>query len=229
MKKLIDRIFNLIYSMTPLGLKLRYLQKIMEDKDRWPVYDQLKIPGFGTNLARFLFPIYSSNTPSYIDSISIENKNVVTSYFEKFDHLFEAYLDLVKERAQAISATYPLNHNEGLLPPVNNEFFGVLDAAVLQSMLKKHRPKNYIEIGSGISTKYARALISEENLETKIISIDPMPRVEIKNLCDKLIRKPLESCYAELLQIVKEGDIVFMDGSHYVFPNNDTVIFSSRF
>ena len=225
MKKLVDYIFKIIYSTTPLGIKRRYLQKITEDKDCWAMYDNLKIPGFGTNLARFLFPIYSSNTVSNINSISIENQNKVIHYFDRFTHLFEAYFDLVQERIKIISKDYPLENNEGDLPCIKNEFFGVLDAAVLQSMLKKNRPKNYIEIGSGISTKYARALINEEGLSTKIISLDPMPRVEIEKICDILIQSPLESCYPQLSAMAEEGDIIFLDGSHYVFPNNDTVIF----
>lgn len=222
---MVDYIFNIIYRITPMGIKRRYVQRIMDDKTNWAIYDNLKIPGFGTNLVRFLFPIYSTKNPPNINSISANNQDKVISYFNRFGHLFEEYFELAKERIEIISSQYPVDNNEGELPCINNEFFGVLDAAVLQSMLKKNRPKNYIEIGSGISTKYARALIKEEKLDTKIIAIDPLPRVEIEKICDTLIKAPLESSYAQLLATAEEGDIIFLDGSHYVFPHNDTVIF----
>ena len=53
--------------------------------------------------------------------------------------------------------------------------------------------KNYfIEVGSGNSTKFIKSSIVNSNSAAKLISIDPSPRAEIDQICDQVIRRPLE-------------------------------------
>lgn len=63
----------------------------------------------------------------------------------------------------------------------------MVDIIGIYGMLAKYNPKRYIEIGSGNSTKVARKEIKENNLQTEITSIDPMPRASIDHLADKVI------------------------------------------
>ena len=60
-------------------------------------------------------------------------------------------------------------------------------------MIAKYKPKTYIEIGSGNSTKVTRKAINENVLDTEIISIDPFPRANIDHLAHKIIREPFEN------------------------------------
>jgi len=78
-------------------------------------------------------------------------------------------------------------------PTWNNGFLPGLDVVGIYTMLSEFKPKKYIEIGSGNSTKVAYKAKTEQNLMTEIISIDPMPRAEIDNLADKVIREPFEN------------------------------------
>lgn len=57
-------------------------------------------------------------------------------------------------------------------------------------------------------------------------SIDPYPRAEIDQLCDEVIRQPIEDIDVGLFEVLDAGDILFVDNSHRVFTNSDvTTIF----
>ena len=102
----------------------------------------------------------------------------------------------------------------------------MVDIIGIYGMLAKYNPKRYIEIGSGNSTKVARKEIKENNLQTEITSIDPMPRASIDHLADKVIWKPLETIedYKFIIDSLEKNDILFIDNSHGVFPNSVATI-----
>ncbi len=110
-------------------------------------------------------------------------------------------------------------------PCWKNTWLPGLDAAVLYGLLSARRPKCYVEIGSGQSTKFARRAIIDHSLSTQITSIDPHPRAEIDGLCDRVIRKPLEDADLTLFGELEPGDFVFLDGSHFCFMNSDATVF----
>ena len=61
-----------------------------------------------------------------------------------------------------------------------------------------NRPRLYLEVGSGYSTRFARQAIKDHSPETEILSIDPCPRDEIDAICDEVIRLPVEEVDLEL-------------------------------
>jgi hypothetical protein len=88
------------------------------------------------------------------------------------------------------------------------------------------RPKLFLEVGSGNSTKFAFKAVKDNKLETKIVSIDPHPREEIDIICDSIIRSPLEEVDLKIFDQLGENDILFIDNSHRVFMNSDvTTVF----
>jgi hypothetical protein len=110
-------------------------------------------------------------------------------------------------------------------PGWNNGMLPGLDIVGIYVMLALKKPNRYIEVGSGNSTKVAFKAKSDHNLPTEIISIDPMPRAEIDNLADKIIREPFENIdYAEVLDL-DAGDVLFIDNSHRILPNSDSMVF----
>lgn len=106
-----------------------------------------------------------------------------------------------------------------------NAWFPVLDAMALTGMLRRHNPVRFLEIGSGVSTKYARRAVNKYGLRTRLTSIDPQPRNEIDRLCDEVIRQPLERCDPALFQTLEPGDILFLDSSHRSFQGSDVTVF----
>src|SRR5205085_8180151 len=65
-----------------------------------------------------------------------------------------------------------------------------LDLAVLYTLVADHRPAHYVEVGSGCSTAFVRRAIDDHRLPTRIVSIDPEPRIGVDGLCDEVVRAP---------------------------------------
>lgn len=114
---------------------------------------------------------------------------------------------------------------DAVQPAWNNGFLPGLDIIGIYTMLSVFKPKRYIEIGSGNSTKVAHKAKADQQLQVRIISIDPMPRAEIDNLADEIIRKPFESIDLSLLDQLEANDILFVDNSHRILPNSDSMVF----
>ncbi len=86
-------------------------------------------------------------------------------------------------------------------------------------------PVEFIEIGSGFSTRFARRAIRDHALPTRILSIDPEPRAEIDSICDDVVRCPLEDVPPTTFASVTAEDFIFIDGSHRAFQGSDTTVF----
>lgn len=110
-------------------------------------------------------------------------------------------------------------------PVWNNGFLPGLDIVGIYSLLTFYSPGRYIEIGSGNSTKVAYKAREEQNLDTKIVSIDPVPRAEIDNLADTVVREPFENIDFDIIDELDENDILFVDNSHRILPNSDSMVF----
>jgi hypothetical protein len=117
------------------------------------------------------------------------------------------------------------NETNPLLPSWNNQFLPGLDIVSIYTMMAEFRPRHYIEIGSGNSTKVAYKAKTEQGLSTILTSIDPRPRAEIDSLADVVIRRPLEEVDLAALPELEEHDILFIDNSHYILPNSDCTVF----
>jgi hypothetical protein len=109
-------------------------------------------------------------------------------------------------------------------PRWENRFFPPLDGISLYGLLALRRPRLYVEVGSGDSTRFARRAIRDFGLSTRILSIDPEPRTEIDALCDEVVRTPFEDAGPGVFADLRAGDVVFHDGSHRVFQNSDAVV-----
>ena len=106
-----------------------------------------------------------------------------------------------------------------------NGWFPFLDGIALYTFIAERKPKTVLEIGSGNSTKFARKAIRDLDLDTRIVSIDPQPRVEVDGISDVVIRNPLEQADLSIFAELERTDIVFFDGSHRCFQNSDVAVF----
>ncbi len=99
-----------------------------------------------------------------------------------------------------------------------------LDSLALYTMIVEHRPKIYVEIGSGITTLFAHRAIKDASIDTVIVSINS-EYANIERVYDELIEDGLENCDQELFNLLRPGDVVLFNGSHRVFMNSDVVVF----
>lgn len=157
------------------------------------------------------YPRYGFGRPPHHKINQILNK-----YFDTFHHrLKEIYL--LKDQLISI----PLHPSLDDRPFWINNWMPPIDSATLYSFIVREKPKLFVEIGSGISTKFARHAINTNQLNTTIISIDPQPREEVDRLCDQIIREPVENLDMAFFKQLKKSDILFIDGSHRAFQNSD--------
>jgi hypothetical protein len=110
-------------------------------------------------------------------------------------------------------------------PGWNNGHLPGLDIIILYSILMEFKPRIYIEIGSGTSTKVAHKVKKDNHFNMEIISIDPRPRKNIDKLADKIYRKNIQDQDIALFQELQAGDVVFFDGTHTIYPNSDVMWF----
>ena len=96
-----------------------------------------------------------------------------------------------------------------------NEYFESPDAEVLYTMIRRFAPARVIEIGSGSSTRIIRLAILDGQLHTRLISIDPAPRVDVNQVADAVITQPVEALTpAEIANQLQPSDVLFIDSSH---------------
>ena len=148
--------------------------------------------------------------------------NLINANRDSYQSVIEKAISFKKNIWEIQSSDKEAN---AIKPTWNNGFLPGMDIISIYTMLAINKPKKYIEIGSGNSTKVAFKAKQEQGLNTKIISIDPQPRAEIDSLADKVIRQPFENIDLKLIEELEENDILFVDNSHRILPNSDAMVF----
>jgi len=106
----------------------------------------------------------------------------------------------------------------------SNDYFTSPDAEVAYTLIRLLHPKRIIEVGSGNSTHLFREAITDGELGTKLVSVDPSPRREIESVADEVIRRRLEDLsLSESQDVLQPNDILFIDSSHEIRSGNDVV------
>ena len=215
--------------LAPLGVQvcrgLPWSASLIETLNACPGYPYLKECEEGIRGGRFpIFvpypvearPRYGHGLPPHggVRSILSANKDAYRTQLEQFLPL--------TDRLQQIPVT---SEDDPESPCWSNPWFTGLDLVALYGFIALTRPRLYLEIGSGWSTKTARRAIADHGLATRITSIDPQPRAAIDHLADTVIRRRLEDVALDVFDSLQPGDILFFDGSHRCFMNSDVTVF----
>ncbi len=164
-----------------------------------------------------LKPRYGYGKPAHQDLLRIIDANR------------RQYKDLLNKALAHKEAIWTIrdsnNETDSSKPTWNNGFLPGLDIIGIYTIISEFKPKKYIEIGSGNSTKVAFKAKIDQKLNMEIFSIDPKPRAEIDNLADKVIRVPFENTDFSIINELNENDILFVDNSHRILPNSDSMVF----
>ena len=147
-----------------------------------------------------------------IRGILERNRSTYAAHLESFLSFSDHFLEI---------PVFPHSDPASVEPNWMNGWIHGLDAVALYSFIALNRPRYFMEVGSGNSTRFARKAIIDHDLDTKIISIDPDPRREIDSICDEVIRLPAEVVEPDRFDRLGEGDILFIDSSHRVLMNSD--------
>lgn len=162
-------------------------------------------------------PRYGHGKPAHKELLAIIdlNRDVYREFLLKAINYKESIWEIKDSRIE----------KDPLKPTWNNGFLPGLDIVGIYTMLAVYKPNKYIEVGSGNSTKVAFKAKMDGKLPTEIISIDPMPRAEIDSLSDRIIRTPMENIDLNIFSELNENDVLFIDNSHRILPNSDSMVF----
>jgi len=113
-----------------------------------------------------------------------------------------------------------------LAPNQNLKMMSSIDAAVYFSLIRHHRPKKIIEIGSGESTRIAASACvanRQDGYPCELICIEPFPNDDLVKGFDGLsglIKKKVQDME---LSVFDDVDVLFIDSSHVVKIGSDVV------
>jgi len=150
---------------------------------------------------------------------------------QQLDRMFRAHQSAIADTIGSIArhtqtlARIPRDAAGPLSPFWANPWFPPFDGAALYGLIAEVRPRRFVEVGSGISTRFARQAITDLGLPTRIISIDPHPHNSTEGLCDETIVARMEDMPAEFWSGLAPDDMVFIDNSHRSFPGSDVTVF----
>ena len=112
---------------------------------------------------------------------------------------------------------------------VDNDYFTTPDLEALYLMVRTLEPRRIVEVGCGNSTRVTRQAIIDGSLDTELIAIDPVPRVDIAGLTDRFEQRRLEDIEDFVGEFdLDHRDLLFIDSSHQVEVGNDVATIFCR-
>ncbi|MGJ9412769.1 class I SAM-dependent methyltransferase [Aeromicrobium sp. CF4.19] len=119
-----------------------------------------------------------------------------------------------------VAGSYAANTARGFGPG-----YPAFDARTLYYLLREHRPRRYLEVGSGLSTYYASlaaARNAEDGAPLSITCIEPYPFDALQRLPDfELVQGFVQDVPLERFDQLEAGDVLFIDSSHALKIDSD--------
>ena len=163
---------------------------------------------------------YESPFPDYdiIEKYNIQDRDIYSKL--NIDYEFnKELLNLIT--TQYIEDWNPLNYDNNINYCKNTKYnlsYPEYDAFILYCFIRYYKPKNIIEIGSGMSTRVMVEAIQKENINCNITAIDKYTSIKIKNNLQKLnvnfIDEDIVNIDLSIFEQLGDNDICFIDSSH---------------
>jgi hypothetical protein len=141
---------------------------------------------------------------------------------------FESVLDLIDSMAPALEAIarkeLPADW-AGPPPRFDQAWFPTLDACAAYALVRLHKPKRIVEVGSGHSTRFLAAALEDG----AITAIDPAPRADISRLPRVgVVSRTVHNVDPQVFSALGAGDLLFIDSSHILMPGSDVDLLFGR-
>lgn len=148
----------------------------------------------------------------------------VEHIFSKQDAIFRSFIEEMAEHLE----TFKQFGSDPLDPTWGRSMFPALDGAIAYTMVRKLRPSQILEIGSGNSTHFLARALSDGKIDGQLTCIDPAPRRPIDRLGAHSVRRILAEEDANLCADFQPNDVLFIDSSHIMLPGLDVDIQFNR-
>jgi hypothetical protein len=201
--------------------RLHGLRRLLPAGPRRRLSGWLRRKGFKPDAhytVRLEYPTSTSNSPRWDPHPELEQ--IIASG----DQTYRRSLETIADYRDSL-LSIDLHAQDPREPSWVNDWLPALDSAAIYAFIRTRSPALYVEIGSGSSTKFAARARRDGHLETRIVSIDPQPRAEVDELCDRVLRAPLEAADTSVFDELCDGDVLFFDGTHRTFMNSDATVF----
>lgn len=110
----------------------------------------------------------------------------------------------------------------------HNRFFESGDAEALYSMVRHFKPKTVIEVGAGYSSLLISAATRQNRVACHHVCVEPFPRPWLASIGAELLRQPVETLDPGFVDVLGEGDMLFIDSSHVIRPQGDVLFLYQR-
>lgn len=178
---------------------LRFLRRGIQ-KLALPAFPLFERLGLHVVPAHFDYPIPSSaNLPDELFETHSDCPGLEWNHAEQRRYLREVFPRYVRERA--------FEENRGL---------NVIDAAIAYAMVRVHKPRQLIEVGSGASTSFLLSACERNAAEGHpydYVAIDPYPSLAVQRLAGK-IQLRREKVQNVPVRAFRDCDLLFIDSSH---------------
>jgi predicted O-methyltransferase YrrM len=125
-----------------------------------------------------------------------------------------------EEEFREVTGDYLENTRRGFGPG-----YPQFDARTLYYFLREHKPRRYLEVGSGLSTYYASlaaARNDEEGSPLHITCVEPYPFAALRTLpAFDLVEGFVQDTPLEVFESLESGDVLFIDSSHALKVDSD--------
>ena len=126
-----------------------------------------------------------------------------------------------------VTFPFPATQTPGFSYFYDNMFYGVADALILQAMLRRYKPRRFVEIGSGFSSACAVDTVDRFLGGTCAFTfIEPNPERLLGLLGERartsrFFQQPVQTVSLALFEELEAGDLLFIDSSHVLRTGSD--------
>jgi hypothetical protein len=154
--------------------------------------------------------------------------DAIETLFAAHGAAFESVLDRVDSLASVFEAIARKDMPAGWSGPAprfDQAWFPTLDACAAYALVRQHRPRRIVEIGSGHSTRFLAAALEDG----AITAIDPAPRADINRLPRvAVVPRTVHHADPAVFAALRAGDLLFIDSSHILMPGSDVDLLFGR-
>jgi predicted O-methyltransferase YrrM len=125
-----------------------------------------------------------------------------------------------EEEFREVTGDYLENTRRGFGPG-----YPQFDARTLYYFLREHKPRRYLEVGSGLSTYYASLAAARNDAEGSplhITCVEPYPFAALRTLpAFDLVEGFVQDTPLDVFESLESGDVLFIDSSHALKVDSD--------
>lgn len=209
----IYRLLNFLVRTAPVGMTRRLLRALFMQ------------PDVARRAGYTVYPLVHYNPfpdPAEVDATQLKLKRTLPGLNLNLPAALALLPELARQKA---GVDEYLNGRRGDLKAWA-QTYGSVDSATLYAMLRHLKPRRYVEVGCGFSSRASAAALRQNETEghpCAALYIEPYPPAYLAELLlpGEFLKKKIQQVPLERFQQLEAGDVLFIDTSHVIKVQND--------